>query len=236
MTRPPSRNAHHTTPDQLLALARTTWDTIGGGGDRLVTPRSNAFICQPNLCDSMCCRAPYTASISIWDIEALEREEHDAAQFLAAGSSSAPHPATVLGDRPSHKQEERRSSLWWLDQPSNERCTFLEIDGGCAVYDARPNGCSQYPHTLLFAPVNSPKLVARHSDIEPLDLAVRIAAGVTDGAAVYVPLIVRDTACPGFTGPPIGRPAYRRLLLDLWAWGACFDSNRPCDRHPHPSA
>lgn len=235
MTHPLTPDAKHTSPAHLTNLARTTWDTIGGGADRLVTPDSPAFTCQPNLCDSMCCRAPYTASLSIWDIEALERQHLDAAQFLAIGASSAPHPATVHRDRPGYKREEHRSTLWWLDQPTDERCTFLGSDGGCSVYDARPNGCAQYPHTLVFTPIDSPKLVARHSDIEALDLAVRIAAGAAVGAAAYVPLVLRDTACPGFTGPPIGRNAYQRLLLELWDWGACFDSNQPCERHPHPT-
>jgi Fe-S-cluster containining protein len=181
----------------------------------------------------MCCRAPYTASVSIWDIEALEREREDSAAFLALGSSRGPHPATVRNDRPAHKREERRSALWWLDQPADDGCTFLADGGGCTVYNARPNGCAQYPHTLVFTPIDSPKLVARHSDVDGLDLAVRIAASAADGAAAYVPLILRDTACPGFTGPPIGHLAYQRLLIDLWAWGACFDANRPCERHPH---
>ena len=209
------------------------WNAIGGGTDRLVTPDSPTFHCQPDLCDSMCCRAPYTASVSIWDIEALEREQRDAAQFLAVGSSTAPHPATVVRDRLGHKQETQRSALWWLDQPTDDSCTFLADGGGCTVYDSRPNGCAQYPHTLVFTPIDSPTLVARHTDIDGLDRAVRIAAAAANGAAAYVPLILRDTACPGFTGPPIGREAYQRLLLDLWAWATCFDANRPCERHPH---
>jgi hypothetical protein len=80
--------------------------------------------------------------------------------------------------------------------------------------------------------------------VEALDRSVRIALGWTagggglKGAAAgglpeYVPLVLRDMSCPGFTEAPMGSEDYAALLERIWELDACTSHAWPCDRHEH---
>ncbi|MEE9277591.1 MAG: hypothetical protein V3V06_04210, partial [Dehalococcoidia bacterium] len=64
---------------ELIGLARAKWAGMGQTAkNRLVLPGTPRFHCEPHQCDTMCCRSPYLAGTSVWDVERLERAGHEA--------------------------------------------------------------------------------------------------------------------------------------------------------------
>ena len=49
----------------------------------------------------------------------------------------------------------------------------------------------------------------------------------------YVPLLLRDMSCPGFTEAPLGGDGYAALLERIWELDACTSHAWPCARHEH---
>lgn len=220
--------------ERLIDLARSKWAGISPGAEeRLVLPGSASFACQPLSCEAMCCRSPYLAGASVWDVERLEASGYETSYFIDLAGLDEDAATELLHDRETLKTETRRSTALRLRHDEDERCVFLQPDQRCGSYEARPNGCVQYPFQIAFAHLQGDALAVSVRDTEALDLAVRVAAGQVDGAAPFVPLLLRDSACPGFDGPPLDRSAYGELLLSIWELAACYSRNEACDRHPH---
>ncbi len=169
--------------------------------------------------------------MSIWDIELLEETENTLSNLLPeSGIIVTGKPEILQGDQ---KSKSTQNTLTWLPQDTNGKCTFLRQDNSCGCYSTRPNSCAQYPYTLLFIPVNGQKILSHTNNVEALEQSVRIATAEFNGTPNYVPLIIRDSACPGFTGKVIGETPYNTLMSELWSLSACFEYNLPCHRHGH---
>ena len=129
-----------------------------GASERLVLPGTPAFTCIADECDALCCRAPYRVDVS----------EAEILRLTEAGAADA---------------VEERASLALLRQDGEGTCALLQ-GLRCSAYEARPDGCRQYPfmpHTV--------------SDEEG-----------------ELPLLLRDLACPGFIGEPLSEAAWDELV------------------------
>ena len=130
-------------------LAAAAEDFAPGASERLVLPGTPAFRCIADECDALCCRAPYRVDVS----------EEEILRLTEAGAADA---------------VEERASLALLRQDGKGTCALLQ-GLRCSAYEARPNGCRQYPFMLHMV-----------SDAEG-----------------ELPLLLRDPACPGFIGEPM---------------------------------
>lgn len=205
------------------AVARDKWAAIAPQvPERLVGPHTPAFRCRPHDCDAMCCRAPYLAGASERDVARLHDAGHATLTFLDID------PAT-LDEMLGHRL--RWSEVVSLRQTRAGACTFLQDDLACGAYADRPDGCAQYPHRLIFVPADGDRIATHVDSVEALDRSVRIALGWQPGDPAYVPLLLRDTACPGFTEPPLGLDGYAALLERVWSLDACASHAWPCERH-----
>ena len=196
---------------ELLEIARIKWKTVNGNLERLVTPDTHSFNCQPDVCDALCCRRPYIAGMSIWDIELLEKTENAPSDLLVESGVTVTGKLETI--REAQKSESTQDTLSWLPQDTHGKCIFLRQDNSCGCYSTRPNSCAQYPYTLLFIPINGRKILSYTKNIEELEQSVHIATAELNGTPNYVPLIVRDSACPGFTGKAMGKISYNTLML-----------------------
>ncbi len=129
-----------------------------GASERLVLPGTPAFTCIADECGALCCRAPYRVDVS----------EEEILRLTEAGAADS---------------VEERASLALLRQDAEGTCALLQ-GLRCSAYEARPDGCRQYPFML-------------HT--------------VSD-AEGELPLLLRDPACPGFIGEPLSQTDWNELV------------------------
>lgn len=204
------------------AEARATWARMSPDApERLVTPGSPGFRCQPHSCDALCCHSPYLAGVS----------ERDVALLRAGGAE----PLTFLDIDPGRLEELFGQGMRWSQfvtlRQEEGRCGFLNDDLSCGAYERRPDGCALYPHRLVFAPRGGDRIATNVESVDLLDQSVRVALGWEPGEPPYVPLVLRDLACPGFTEPALGETDYAALLERVWQVDACTNHAWPCERH-----
>ncbi len=189
--------------------------------ERLVAPGTPGFRCQPQTCDALCCRSPYLAGVSERDVSLLREGGEEPLHFLDIDPGQLQE---LLG------QGMRWSQFVTLRQEES-RCVFLGEDLSCGAYERRPDGCALYPHRLVFVPPGGDRIATNVESVDLLDRSVRIALGWEPGEPPYVPLVLRDLACPGFTEPPLSSAGYTALLERIWDLDACTNHAWPCERH-----
>ena len=225
--------------ERWSALAREKWRAIAPDApERLVGPGSPGFRCQPDGCDALCCGAPYLAGTSERDVAGLREAGEETIHFLDID----PAELTEL-----FEQGQRWSQIVTLRQESGH-CVFLQDERRCGVYEKRPDGCALYPYRIVFVPREEERIAVSIDTVEAMDRAVRIALGWLGGWAgggtgvegapaggepAYVPLVLRDMSCPGFTEAPLGADGYAALLERIWELDACTSHAWPCERHEH---
>lgn len=231
MTEPTNAAARRSAVEHWSAVAREKWRAIAPDApERLMGPGSTSFRCQPDVCDALCCGAPYLAGTSERDVAGLREAGEETIHFLDID----PGELTELFD-----QGQRWSQIVTLRQESG-RCVFLQDERRCGVYDQRPDGCALYPYRIVFVPLEGERIAVTIDSVEAMDRSVRIALGwaglggvAPDGEPAYVPLVLRDMACPGFTEAPMSSDDYAALLERIWELDACTSHAWPCDRHEH---
>ena len=221
--------ARAATIERGAEAARAKWLAIAPQApERLIVPGSPGFRCQPVSCDALCCGAPYLAGTSERDVAALHAAGHETIEFLDID----PGELSEL-----FAQGQRWSQIVTLRQDEAGRCTFLQPDLSCGVYGARPDGCALYPYRLVFVPVDGDQILTTAENVDALDLSVRQALGRGDdqaedeAPAEYVPLVLRDMSCPGFTEDQIDSGDYAALLARIWELDGCSSHARACERH-----
>ena len=235
MPDPTNAAARRGAVERWSAVAREKWRAIAPDApERLVGPGSPSFRCQPNICDALCCGAPYLAGTSERDVAGLREAGEETIHFLDID----PGELTELFD-----QGQRWSQIVTLRQESG-RCVFLQDERRCGVYGQRPDGCALFPYRIVFVPREEERIAVTIDSVEAMDRSVRIALGWTAGGGgfkgsaagglpEYVPLVLRDMSCPGFTEAPMGSEDYAALLERIWELDACTSHAWPCDRHEH---
>lgn len=203
-------------------MARAKWALIAPQApERLIGPGSPSFRCVPDTCDAMCCRSPYLAGMSERDVALLNQAGHQTLDFLDIDPSDL---QDLLG------QGLRWSQIITL-RHEDDSCVFLQDGRSCGVYANRPDGCMLYPYRFVFVPREGDQIATHVDGVELLDRSVRIALGWESGEPDFIPLMLRDMSCPGFTEDPLDPSGYHDLLESLWAVDACTNHARPCDRH-----
>jgi Fe-S-cluster containining protein len=161
---------------------------------QLITPETPAFTCQPHLCDAHCCRK-FTVNMGDGEVARLER-------------TTGLIPAEFL------EVEDGRPIALPLAQPyvlahRQQGCHFLGADLGCTAYPGRPEACRLYPHFVVAFDLEHGR-AQRDRAPELPGLVESALAGEDTGA--MVPLLLRHSECPGFTGEPLGFEAWSSLF------------------------
>ena len=216
-----------------LLRNRANWARLSPDApDRLVQPGTRTFHCAAELCHAMCCQAPYLADASAVDVRTLEAAGRAAVTVLDGTPDLASARGALTDGSPvTHAR---------LQQRSDGVCVFLQNDLRCGVYAQRPTSCAMYPYVLLFVDAQSGRMLTGAVEVATLDRAVAAACGAeasqAAGSPSIVPLLLRDRACPGFTGKPLSPDSYVALLKEIWSLDRCFSYAATCDRHPHPAS
>jgi Fe-S-cluster containining protein len=93
---------------------------------------------------------------------------------------------------------------------SDNHCALLGESLACTQYHGRPNACRLYPHFVVAFDRQAARPL-RSADA-PLS---RLVEDTLEGRlGNTLPLLLRHTECPGFTGPPLDASAWGRLFLD----------------------
>jgi len=92
--------------------------------DPVVRPGTPSFHCLADECGAMCCRNPYRVDLG----------EHEVSRLAAVVDV-----AMAL--------DERASMV--LMRQQDDACVLLGDDLRCTAYQARPNGCRDYPFRLV---------------------------------------------------------------------------------------
>lgn len=160
----------------------------------LLLPGTPSFICQPEACTAHCCHA----------------------FSVALGEGEVERMATSSGLPPRRFLETDEDGLLtvpmaqpYLLRRREGRCTLLGEHLGCTQYEGRPNACRLYPHQVLF--IDEHTLRPVHGDIP------RMRAALEDSDVALVPMLLRHVECPGFTGPPLDAPGWRRQMEETAA-------------------
>ena len=185
----------------LFETAQKTWDSVRERWTayQLLLPGSPSFICQAQACDAYCCRA-YSVPLGDSEVARMERT------------------SGLLRSR-FLESEDGVPVLLPLAQPyllarAENCCAMLGTDLGCTQYEGRPDACRLYPHFVLaFEPGDEPRRITTVHDVRAA-VAAAASGEMPQGA---IPLLVGHTECPGFTGPPLGRDAWRDILLSTAA-------------------
>ena len=83
MPDPTNAAARRGAVERWSAVAREKWRAIAPDApERLVGPGSPSFRCQPNICDALCCGAPYLAGTSERDVAGLREAGEETIHFL----------------------------------------------------------------------------------------------------------------------------------------------------------
>lgn len=102
--------------------------------DPVVRPGTPSFRCLADECGAMCCRNPYRVDLGEDEVSRLAGEV-DVAEVL----------------------DERASMV--LMRQVEDSCVLLGDDLRCGAYEARPNGCRDYPFRLENESGHAPKVV-----------------------------------------------------------------------------
>lgn len=181
----------------FIKRMRLTWPAIAERYEafRLLLPGDPLFICQPQTCTAYCCHA-YSVSL-------------DDGESRRLASTSGLQPIQFL------ETENGEPVILPLAQPlllgrSDGHCVLLDSALACSQYEGRPNACRLYPHSVIFVDEASYRPI--YGDLD------RISAGLAAferGEGIgCLPLLLRHSECPGFTGPPLPEETWRTLLLD----------------------
>jgi Fe-S-cluster containining protein len=175
---------------------QSVWESLAErySAYQLALPGSPTFHCQPHSCDAYCCRA---YSVSLGQPEAERMERASGKTFIEFLECEDGEPITLPLAQP------------YLLRRENNRCAQLNADLSCGEYEGRPNACRLYPHFVLFIDTASGRPV--HSEIEGMRASLDYVFG--NDAGPYLPLLLRHTECPGFTGAPMTAPEWRQLLI-----------------------
>jgi len=182
--------------EAVHARMRRVWGEVSArfAAYELVVPGSASFICQAEACEAQCCRA---FSVNLGDAE-MER----------FGKESGKTPIEFL------ECEDGKPIALPLAQPyllarAGGRCKQLGTDLACGEYAGRPNACRLYPHFVIFVDPETARPV--YAELEGMERSFR-AALESGSAEPYAALLLRHTDCPGFTGPAMSEPDWRRLF------------------------
>jgi len=156
-------------------------------------PGSCRFECQPDLCDAHCCRA-FSVNLGASEVARMQRESTlQPVQFLECEDGE---PITLPMAQP------------FLLARAENRCGLLGADLRCTQYHGRPDACRLYPHFVIFVdPKNGRPVTA---DLPVMSASFEAALAGREGR--YVPLLLRHSECPGFTGPPMDHAEWEALL------------------------
>ncbi|HET7737015.1 MAG TPA: YkgJ family cysteine cluster protein [Tepidiformaceae bacterium] len=164
----------------------------------LLLPGDPAFICQPQSCDAWCCR---NLSVPLDDRELARLAHASGRQVVDLVELEDGRPIRLPLAQP------------FLLARADNHCAHLGDSLGCSVYDGRPGACRLYPHQVL---VIDPE-TGRPLHTSPSAARVAGRALIADQSSAAVPLLLRHTACPGFTAPPLDEAAWARLLTETIA-------------------
>jgi Fe-S-cluster containining protein len=181
---------------------RTSWERVAHRYTAydLVLPGVPSFICQASLCKAHCCKV-FSVALGDREVDRLAR-------------SSGFAPIVFL------ECEDGRPITLPLAQPfllARDRgtCRMLGPDLLCSQYEGRPDACRLYPHFVLFFEPGTERPV--HSDWPAMTAAVdRFTGRSASPVRALVPLLLRHVECPGFTGPPLDRQAWRTLFRETF--------------------
>lgn len=165
----------------------------------LVMPGTPTFVCRASQCEAHCCRV---FSVALGDRE-VER--------VAASTGKA--PVTFLE---SEDGEPIRLPLLqpFLLSRTDGHCSLLADEELCGAYEGRPDACRLYPHFVIAIDQETGRPV--HGDPDAIEAAVRYALDETAPPSRLVSLLLRHLECPGFDGPPIQEPAWRKLFEETF--------------------
>ncbi len=179
---------------------RRVWDEIAPGilAYDLVLPGAHSFICRAQTCNAWCCRA-LSVPLDDPDVHRLHGSSNLAPEQFIECIDGEPIVLPLLQP--------------YLLARSGGSCALLGSGLACACYDGRPDACRAYPFQVLFADVETARLVQPDEE-KLLDITVVLEeiGGATGSLVIdrpFIPLLVRHRECPGFTGP--------RLTVRDWA-------------------
>ena len=164
-------------------------------------PGNPTFICAKEKCTKTCCKFSRSHLVVVWG------EFADAVKDQY-GLEYKDFIAQYPGFHALKSREERK-------------CVFVDDCNHCKIYDLRPPQCVSYPFELAFFRLKpNGKLslenttdVYRHAEMarKPLEF---YKAGSPDN--FLIPLVVYDSDCPGFTGPPLSIEEYLRTAATIF--------------------
>jgi len=191
----------------LEAISRA-WAVLGPRWEAyaLVLPGDPAFICQPATCDAHCCRA-FSVSLGAPEVARM------------AAASGLP-PSRFLECEDGEPVTLPLVQPYLLARDGNG-CALLGGDLGCTQYAGRPSACRLYPHFAVAFDLAAGRPLRSAGSTLPA-LVDAALAGEPPGPAV--PLLLRHTECPGFTGPPLGEAAWAALFRETAALQSAVDS------------
>lgn len=176
----------------------------------LVLPGSNSFICRAETCNAWCCRS-LSVPLGDGDVERLAAASGLAAsRFLECEDGE---PIALPLAEP------------YLLARAGGACALLDGALACSCYAGRPTACRLYPFQLLFADGTG-----RPGRPSPADLeSLAALPGTVGNTGSAMPLLLRHSECPGFTGPPLSTAAWATVLREtaLLQYGNSPGANWP---------
>ena len=172
-----------------------------GSALRPYIPGNPTFICAQERCTNTCCKFSRDHLVVVWGelADAIKAKQGlDYKDFV-----------------------DQYPGFHALKMREQKKCVFVDDCNRCRIYDLRPPQCVSYPFELAFfrlKPNGSFSLenttdVYRRSEMAREPLAFYKAGSAYD---FLIPMIVYDSGCPGFTGPPISAEDYLKTVSEIF--------------------
>jgi Fe-S-cluster containining protein len=168
----------------------------------LVLPGSPSFVCQAAACPVHCCKVFGIVPVSDDELQRLSRfSDLEPLELLETRDG---HPL-VLPELPSNRP-------YHLSRTADGACALLGDDLFCSQYEGRPDACRVYPHYVFFFDSASERPAIAESPEQREAMERLVSGGGGPGDQELLPVLLRHGACPGFTGPALGREEWLALV------------------------
>jgi Fe-S-cluster containining protein len=168
----------------------------------LVLPGSRSFICQSAACPEHCCKVFGIVPVNEAEVARLARFSGlEPLELLETRDGKRLTLTGLPANRPYH-----------LARAAGGTCSLLGEDLLCTQYEGRPDACRVYPHYVFFFDSATERPVTAGAEEMRAALATLTAGDPMGGQRQLIPVLLRHGACPGFTGPPLGRAQWLGLF------------------------
>jgi Fe-S-cluster containining protein len=172
-----------------------------GSALRPYLPGTPKFICAQEKCTKTCCKFSQSHLVVVWGEFADKVKAERGLEYT-----------DFIDQYPGFHA---------LKSRDQRKCVFVDDNNHCGIYNLRPHQCVSYPFELAFFRLrpNGTLSLENTSDVYRRAESAKEPLEFYKAGSAYdflIPIVVYDSDCPGFTGPPISTEEYLKMAGEIF--------------------